>query len=71
MRMPCTTLSPWAVIGLTRSRSNTSSQNTGEPPAQEGQKPQERISVATTGSPTFTRVTPGPTASTTPAASWP
>ena len=54
-----------------RSRSNTSSQNTGAPPEQEGQKPQERMSVATTGSPTFRRVTPGPTASTMPAASWP
>ena len=36
-----------------------------------GAEAAERISVATTGSPTLRRVTPGPTASTTPAASWP
>ena len=72
MRMPWTMLSPsLAVSGLCRSSGNTSSQNTGAPPEHEGQKPQERISVATTGSPTFRRVTPGPTASTIPAASWP
>ncbi len=65
MRMPWTMLSPpLPLSGLCRSSGKTSSQNTGAPPAQEGQKPQERISVATTGSPTLTRVTPGPTAST-------
>ena len=46
-------------------------QNTGAPPEQEEQKPQEGISVATTRSPTLTRVTPAPTAPTIPAASWP
>ena len=70
--------SPWtsglpapSCSGVKRSSGNTSSQNTGAPSAQAGQKPQLRISVATTWSPTFSRVTPAPTASTTPAASWP
>jgi len=36
-----------------------------------GQWPQGIIQVPTTWSPTFTRVTPGPIASTTPAHSWP
>ncbi len=69
---------PWTIglpapscKGVARSSGNTSSQNTGAPSAQAGQKPQLRMSVATTGSPTLSRVTPGPTASTTPAASWP
>ena len=69
---------PWTIglpalslSGVARSSGNTSSQKTGAPSAQAGQKPQLRMSVATTGSPTFSRVTPGPTASTIPAASWP
>ena len=69
---------PWTIglpapscSGVARSSGNTSSQKTGAPSVQAGQKPQLRMSVATTWSPTFRRVTPGPTASTTPAASWP
>ena len=57
--------------GVERSSGNTSSQKTGAPSAQAGQKPQLRISVATTWSPAFSHVTPAPTASTIPAASWP
>ena len=45
--------------GVSRSSGNTSSQNTGAPSAQAGQKPQLRISVATTWSPTFRRVDAG------------
>ena len=59
--------SPWTIgwpdaslSGLSRSSGNTSSQNTGAPSAQAGQKPQLRISVATTWSPAFRRVTPAP-----------
>ena len=67
---------PWTIglpalslSGVLRSSGNTSSQKTGAPSVQAGQKPQLRMSVATTWSPTLRRVTPAPTASTTPAAS--
>ena len=71
VRMPCTSASPFAVSGLRSSSGNTASHNTCAPVEQDGQCPQDRISVTTTWSPTATWVTPAPTSSTMPAASWP
>ena len=72
VRMLCTSELPLlSVIGDLASRGNWVVQVTGIPRTQPWQWPHERIKVTTTGSPTFTVVTPRPTASTTPAHSCP
>ena len=68
---------PWASGAPAASRSGLGpwsqawAQEVGAPPAQAGQPPQDRISVTSTASPGVNPRTPGPTAVTRPAASWP
>ena len=72
VRKPWTIGSPrFDLSGLLRSSANSLSQATCAPSAQAGHRPQERMRVTTAWSPGFRCDTPSPTASTTPAASWP
>ena len=72
VRSPCTIAAPSPEeSGLASSSGKLVSQATGAPWAQKWHWPQARISVTTTWSPGLTFETPAPTASTTPAASWP
>ncbi len=72
VRIPWPIAAPPSVAsGLASPPANTPSHSTGLPRAQGRQWPQARISVTTTRAPMAGAVTPGPVASTVPAASWP